>query len=101
MRPCYADYVKHSLRFFLRHRNDTPTPIPQAEAYKANWHACAEAFGTLSPYDQSMIETVYTAGESLTASVTAYADDHGVSVDYVWGKINKLERCIAKLRGLI
>lgn len=101
MKPCYADYVKRSLRFFLKHRNDRPLPVPRTEADKANWNACATAFDNLPSHEQSMLDAVYTAGQPLLGAITDYADRHHISADYVWNRVNALERHVAEVRGLI
>ena len=103
MRPHYAEYVKHAMRFYARSMMNAHSAEPRfkTEADKKNWYACQAAVRTFSPEDMDMLITLYGMNESLPAAISLLAKDRRIHPNRVWNTVNDLERKIAKRRGLI
>jgi hypothetical protein len=96
-RAFYTEYVKHCLRFYVRHGN----PKFHTEADKHNWQACEEALNTFSDSDREMLMAVYQGGDTIPDNIYQLAKDKDISQDCVWRLVNELERKVAKRRGLL
>ena len=103
MRPPYADYCKHAMRFYARSMMNAHSAEPRfkTEADKKNWYACRAAVRTFSPEDMDMLVTLYGMREPLPDAISSLAKDRRIHPDRVWNTVNDLERKIAKRRGLI
>ena len=103
MRPHYAEYVKHAMRFYAKSRINASSEQPRfkTEADKKNWNACHTALNTFSPEDMDMLITLYGMNESLPDAISRLAKDRRIHPNRVWNTVNDLERKIAKRRGLI
>lgn len=103
MRPHYAEYVKHAMRFYARSMMNAHSAEPRfkTEADKKNWYACQAAVRTFSPEDMDMLITLYGMNESLPDAISRLAKDRRIHPNRVWNTVNDLERKIAKRRGLI
>lgn len=100
MKPFYADYVKRSLRFYLRHRKDASIRFSDGVNLK-NWESAATAFSSFSDNDRKILSAVYTAKKPFPIAVNDSAERFNAPKRYVWDKVNELERAVAKERGLI
>lgn len=103
MKPPYADYCKHAMRFYARSMMNAHSAEPRfkTEADKKNWYACQAAVRTFSPEDMDMLITLYGMSEPLPDAISRLAKDKRIHPDRVWNIVNDLERKIAKRRGLI
>lgn len=103
MRPPYADYCKHAMKFYARSMMNAHSAEPRfkTEADKKNWYACQAAMRTFSPEDMDMLITLYGMNESMPDAISHLAKERNIYPDRVWNIVNDLERKIAKRRGLI
>lgn len=103
MKPVYADYCKHAMRFYVSSLMNARSAEPRfkTEADKKNWYACQAAVRTFSPEDIDLLITLYGMSEPLPDAIARLAKDRRIRPDRVWNTVNDLEREIAKRRGLI
>lgn len=97
MRTYYSDYVQHCMRFYARH----PNPKFNSDAEKQNWNACDSALKRFDNSERDILLTVYREGDTLADNIYNYSVEHGINQDKVWKLLNKLEKMIAKRRGLL
>lgn len=96
-RAFYSEYVNHCLRFYTR----CPKPKFKSNVDKHNWIACDNAFKGFSENDRELLAEIYREENSISDNVCRTAKSRGIKQDYIWKTINKLERKVAKQRGLI
>lgn len=103
MKPPYADYCKHAMRFYARSMMNAHSAEPRfkTEADKKNWYACQAAVRTFSPEEMDMLIILYSMSDPLPDAISRLAKDRCIHPDRVWNIVNDLERKIAKRRGLI
>lgn len=96
-RMFYSDYVRHCLRFYVRHEN----PQFRTSADKHNWYACKDTLDTFSDKDRETLLVIYRNGDTMPDSIYQLAKEQGVSQNVLWKMVNELERKVAKKRGLL
>ena len=103
MRPYYAEYVKHALRYYIKTTRNIPSEQPRfkTEAEKKNWLTAQAALKTFSADEQEMFAAIYSENIMLSDSIRQYSERHGVHVNHIWNLVNDLEKKVAKRRGLI
>lgn len=102
MRPYWADYANHMLRFFCK--NDDPAMIYQFKTRtdEKNWKACQSVMKTLSTRDREIICFVYGGTMFIEDAVNEYLASHpGEHRDSVWNVIYTVSRRAAQMRGLL
>ncbi len=101
MKPYYADYVNHMLRFYCR--NAGPEMIGQfrTASEEKNWHACRKVLEKLDAKDREMIQRVYrTPAINLSDAVYGVQRELHLSLDHMWDVIGKVSYRVAKMRGI-
>ena len=96
-RSFYSGYVQHCMRFYVR----CPKPVFYNDVGQQNWKACERALKGFSEWAKDVLTAVYSNGDTLADSVYQVSKNRGVEQDKVWKLIRKLERKVAKERGLI
>lgn len=99
MKPCYTEYVKHALRFFVKHRNNPPATCSTVD--RENWDACRLAFREFPELDQNLFSALYSARSPFPAAVNDCACVYNIPLNRVWNKVNSLEKYVASYRGLV
>lgn len=97
-RRYYSEYVSHCLRFYSRNRD-----IRQFNTLvdENNWKACDTVFAEYSPEDREVLLSVYEGRDTLADEVYNASQKYHVEQNVIWDKLKKLERDIARARGLI
>lgn len=98
-RPFYSDYVKHSLRFYSR--NCSEQPSFKTDADKNNWWACDIVLRHYSEEHRSMLLSVYSGYDTLPDEVYNASKKYNVNQTIIWDLMKKVEREIARERGLL
>lgn len=102
MRPYYADYIKHCMKYFLKtYTPGAGTPEFRTEADRRNWYSCFTIYNRLTEKEQTILKRVYGDADTLGDNVYAAAKDLDISQDKIWNLINEFERKVAKRRGLL
>lgn len=101
MRKYYTEYVRHCLRFYVMTLDVGSCPKFNTEPDKNNWVACHQAVTNTDPQTLEMIKEVYSQGDTIPDKVYQLSKEMRISQDSIWNIINKLERTVAKNRGLI
>ena len=103
MRPHYAEYVKHAMRFYAKSRINASSEQPRfkTEADKKNWNACHTALNTYSDEEREMLVTLYSDTHPIPEAIRQLANKHKVEANHLWNMVNDLEKKVAKRRGLI
>lgn len=96
-RTFYSDYVRHCMRFYVKY----PEPVFYNDVGRHNWKACEKALKGFSEQEKRVLTEVYICGDTLVDNVFQVSEKQGVEPDIVWRIMHKLERKIAKERGLI
>lgn len=90
----YSDYVRHCLRFYVRH----PHPTFVSDVDKLNWTAARDVVSELPEDQKTIVTELYMANEPM---VTMLSKKHKKSPNYIWKLINEVERKVAKRRDLL
>ena len=102
MRPYWADYANHMLRFFCK--NDDPSMIYRfkTKTDEKNWRACQRVMDTLGERDHEIIKFVYAQPLFLEDAVNEYmAQNPKVKKDTIWDVIYTVSKRVAQMRGLL
>ena len=98
-KTCYSDYVKHALRFYSR--NCDEKPAFRSEVDKSNWHSCDSVLSHYPLDARKLLIEVYSGRDTLPDEVYGASKKWKVDQNWIWDEMKKLERKIAKRRGLI
>ena len=103
MRPHYADFVKHAMRYYAKNRLNASSEQPRfkTEADKKNWESCKAAMGTFSDEERDLLLSVYIEDDNLADCITRAAKRERISANRIWNLVSDLEKKVAKRRGLI
>ena len=66
-----------------------------------DWESCRDALADFSPTEQEILTEVYLYGDTIPDNVYSAAKERRIPQDIIWSMVNKLERGIAKRRGLL
>lgn len=99
MKPFYADYTNHMMRFYIRHREDKPEFKTAVD--EANWNACEEVFNSLSPEEQYVIQSLYSQCGMMQDAARCVCEDQGLTPGFVWQLIGDVSAKTARARGLM
>lgn len=97
MRTFYSEYVQHCMRFYARH----PNPKFRSDADKLNWNACKSALEGFTDDEQDILLTIYREADTIPENIHNISVARNMKQDSIWNLLNKLERRVAKRRGLI
>lgn len=103
MKSPYSEFVRHCLRFYIKTIDEGKggCPIFRSEAERNNWSACHHVVQSYSTNDQDLIAHLYRPGDTIPDKIYALSSLKRVSQASLWSFVNKLEREIAKKRGLV
>lgn len=96
-RAFYTEYVNHCMKFYTR--RSILCAITEADVL--NWKACQKAIGEFSSDEQEILRFIYREKGAIVDNVNRISKDKNMNQDSVWKLITRLERKIAKIRGLI
>ena len=71
------------------------------EADVLNWKACQRAISEFSSEEQEILRFVYREKGTIVDNVNRISKTKKMNQDSVWKLITRLERKVAKIRGLI
>ena len=101
MKPYYADYVNHMLRFYCR--NTDPEMVHQfrTASEEKNWLTCRKVIEKLDVKKRELILRVYrTPATNLGEAVYSVQREMHLSLDYIWEVIGEVSYRVAKTRGI-
>ena len=98
MKPCYADYVTHAMRFYAKHTNLKVFPT-MADAN--NWRACHVAISACSPTTREYLMELYVDDRPLNEVIPILACKYRMTNGQMWQAVNRFAKTVARLRGLI
>ena len=93
----YTDYVRHALRYYIR----TEKPYFRTKADFENWIASETALNDCSTFERKILRALYSRNNPLPCAVEQCAARYSISADRVWRMMTRLERNVARHRGLI
>lgn len=96
-RMYYSEYVNHCLRFYARYEK----PEFHSDAEKSNWAACDSALKSFPDKERAMLLAIYREGDTIPDNIYQMSRAAGISQDNIWKLVSKLEREVAKRRGLL
>lgn len=98
MKKHYSDYVTHCLRFYSRH----PKPnYFKTEVDRKDWQAVDTVIKGFSEEEQDMLLTVYREGDRIADNIYQLSKKLHIHQDNIWSLVEKLEKKVAKRRGLL
>ena len=97
-KPFYVDYVRHCLRFYSR---TTFKPTFKSDVDENNWYACYHAMKNFSDADKNIIVKVYGMRDTISDNVYQIAKMYDLDQNQIWLMLDKLERLVARKRGLL
>ena len=101
MRPYYSTYVRHCLRFYVKTYEEDRTPVFKSTADHENWKACYKALKDFPQEEMETICRIYRKGDTIEDNIYHLSKELQIHQDTIWSMITKLERKIAKHRGLL
>lgn len=101
MRPHYTEYVRHCLRFYVTTMDIGTTPRFDNEVEKNNWAACYHATKNMSPKNLEIIKEIYSPGDTIPDKIYHLSKQMKVPQGEISVMLGKLEKDVAKKRGLI
>jgi len=98
LKPFYADYVNHILRFYTRHsdRNGFPSEID-----RLNHDAADKVLSSLDYTEKNIIIDIYSRGDAVSNNIQYVAAMRGMDPKTIWALICRITNEIAKERKLI
>lgn len=97
-RTHYSDYTNHCIRIYVS--NDKPDFDNNVDNH--NWRVVNEAFNYFSSKEQEMLKDVYRHQLlTLPDAVSTVARKYNMRNQDIWQLLSKLQREVAKLRGLL
>lgn len=103
MRPYYSEFVRHCLRYYIKTLEDGHGghPVFGSDAERENWKACYHATKNMSPKNLEIIKEIYRPGDTIPDKIYNLSNALKVPQVDISHMIGKLEREVAKRRGLI
>lgn len=101
MRPHYTEYVRHCLRFYVSTIDIGTTPRFDNEVERNNWAACYHATKNMSPKNLEIIKEIYSPGDTFSDKIYHLSNALRVPQGEISVMLGKLEKDVAKKRGLI
>lgn len=103
MKAYYSEFVRHCLRHYVKTLDEGRGghPIFRCEAERNNWAACYNVLKKYSENDMDTISRIYRPGDTIADNVYMLSKAKQVSQDSLWSLISRVERSVAKERGLI
>lgn len=98
MKPFYADYANHALRFYVRHRDVSEFRCP---ADQLNWEACDEVYKNLPVEQQTAVSAIYQQYGMIHEAVVAAAATLNVDPPVLWKLVSDVSAEVARVRGLM
>lgn len=98
MKNYYSDYIRHCLRFYVRH------PLPatfRSDVDRQNWMACHLCIQSLNKDQQETIREIYGTGDTIADNIYHRSQNTGTQQDSIWKLVHDIERQIAQRRGLV
>lgn len=97
MKTFYSEYVRHCLRFYVRH----PTPNFDNDSAKLKWEACNSALNCFTEREKELLTAVYAENDTFPDNVYKVSEESRVKQNTLWNIINRLERSVAERMNLI
>lgn len=103
MRPHYAEFVRHCLRYYVKTLDEGHGghPVFGSDAERENWKACYDVLKDYSQYHIDIISEIYRPGDTIADKIYELSKSKQTPQDTIWSLINGIERKVAKRRGLI
>ena len=103
MKPYYSEFVRHCLRFYVKTLDEGRGghPIFRNEVERENWSACYNVLNNLSERDQDTVSYLYRPGDTIADKIYELSKSKGIQQDTIWSLVNRVERAVAKRRGLV
>ena len=99
MKPRYAGCAKHAMKYYARHREETPRFRTPAE--EKDWEACDQAFSAMDAKAQELLLEVYRGRDTFGDNVYSTAQKRKMPQEDIWVIVNRFEKRYAQIRGLI
>lgn len=97
-KPCYSDYIRHILRFYIRKNQKTEF---LKESDKLNWIACESVLNQQPEGVKEILHEIYTSQETFPMAVRIVSIKRKIPENIVWDFMKTIEKRIAEKRGLI
>jgi hypothetical protein len=103
LKPYYSEFVRHCLRFYIKTLDEGKGghPIFRSDAERENWRACNDAMENLSERDMGIVSDLYRPGDTIADKIYELSKSKGIPQDTIWSLVNRVERAVAKRRGLV
>ena len=102
MRPYYSEFVRHCLRYYIKTIDDGEFfPNFRSEADRRNWNACHDVMKDMPKEEKETLFRIYRKGDTIADNIYHLSIERGVTQDALWAVAVRLERKIAKKRGLL
>ena len=96
-KPCYTEYVKHSMRFYSRYLDVNRF---NNKVDESNWNACHNVLKNYSSRDKDILIYVYGAFDTIADNVYVMSTKYQIHQNIIWDMMKDFERKVAIERGL-
>lgn len=97
MKPFYADYVNHMLRFYVRNPICMTKEMPEV----SNYLSVLVVFQVLTEQEREVLTAVYSEQGNLAEIIRVYCKQNKTPPKVVWGLVNRVTKLVAQERGLV
>lgn len=97
-RPFYSEYARHCLRFYTR---NLTTSTFNTTVDEDNWYACRRAIARFTEDEKNIIVRVYALYDTIPDNVYEVSNLYQIDQNIIWDLLKRVERTVAKERGLI
>lgn len=103
MKPHYSEFVRHCLRYYIKTLDEGKGghPIFRSDAERENWSACYKVLKDCSENEMDTISRIYRPCDTIADNIYMLSKAKRISQDTLWSLISRVERSVAKERGLI
>lgn len=98
VKPFYADYINHMLRFYAR--NKLP-PVFESVSDNENYTCVSRVLSKIDKTDAEILCDVFRKKDTLADNIYEVSKERNLNQDVIWTMLSKVTYQIAKERGLV
>ncbi|XCH79041.1 MAG: hypothetical protein WHF31_16225 [Candidatus Dehalobacter alkaniphilus] len=98
MKPFYADYVNHALRFYARNELQ---PVFESVSDSENYTCVSRVLSNIDKADAEILCDIFRRKDTLADNIYEVSKERNLNQDVIWTMLSKVTYQIAKERGLL
>jgi hypothetical protein len=97
MKPFYADYVNHALKFYARNEQ----PVFKNQTDIENYSCVKRVLSGVDKVDAEILCDIFRRKDTLADNIYEVSKERNLNQDVIWTMLSKVTYQIAKERGLV